>query len=159
MRVRIVMLPLHCGTSDLYRLWLISYKIFSAFERKLPWLKPLGYFINYVKVTTWGLLSLHQKNQVKTIFEQFLSFYQFSITSHTFRYCLTTKLCITLFCSVAVKLLLRTAQLIGFPHQIFTLFSIRYFLILVIYNFFRPSVLWHCWLGVRKSIRPVKIEW
>ena len=22
-----------------------------------------------------------------------------------------------------------------------------------------PSVLWHCWLGVRKSIRPVKIEW
>ena len=22
-----------------------------------------------------------------------------------------------------------------------------------------PSVLWHCWLGVRKSIRPVKIDW
>ena len=22
-----------------------------------------------------------------------------------------------------------------------------------------PSVLWHCWLGTRKSIRPVKIEW
>ena len=22
-----------------------------------------------------------------------------------------------------------------------------------------PSVLWHCWLGVRKSIRPVKFEW
>jgi len=22
-----------------------------------------------------------------------------------------------------------------------------------------PSVLWHCWLGVRKSIRPAKIEW
>ena len=22
-----------------------------------------------------------------------------------------------------------------------------------------PSVLWHCWLGVRKSIRPVKTEW
>ena len=22
-----------------------------------------------------------------------------------------------------------------------------------------PSVPWHCWLGVRKSIRPVKIEW
>ena len=22
-----------------------------------------------------------------------------------------------------------------------------------------PSVLWHCWLGVRKSIQPVKIEW
>jgi len=22
-----------------------------------------------------------------------------------------------------------------------------------------PSVLWHCWLGVRKSIRPVNIEW
>ena len=22
-----------------------------------------------------------------------------------------------------------------------------------------PSVLWHCWLGVRKSIRPIKIEW
>jgi len=22
-----------------------------------------------------------------------------------------------------------------------------------------PSVLWHCWLGVRKSIRLVKIEW
>jgi len=22
-----------------------------------------------------------------------------------------------------------------------------------------PSVLWHCWLGVRESIRPVKIEW
>jgi len=21
-----------------------------------------------------------------------------------------------------------------------------------------PSVLWHCWLGIRKSIRPVKIE-
>jgi len=24
---------------------------------------------------------------------------------------------------------------------------------------FVPSVLWHCWLGVRKSIRSVKIEW
>ena len=22
-----------------------------------------------------------------------------------------------------------------------------------------PSVLWHCWLGVTKSIQPVKIEW
>ena len=22
-----------------------------------------------------------------------------------------------------------------------------------------PSVLWHCWLGIRKSIRPVKIQW
>ena len=22
-----------------------------------------------------------------------------------------------------------------------------------------PSLLWHCWLGVRKSIRPVKIDW
>jgi len=22
-----------------------------------------------------------------------------------------------------------------------------------------PSVHWHCWLGVRKSIQPVKIEW
>jgi len=22
-----------------------------------------------------------------------------------------------------------------------------------------PSVLWYCWLGIRKSIRPVKIEW
>jgi len=22
-----------------------------------------------------------------------------------------------------------------------------------------PSVLWHCWLGIRKSIRPVKIDW
>jgi len=25
--------------------------------------------------------------------------------------------------------------------------------------FFFSAVLWHCWLGVRKSIRPVKIEW
>jgi len=24
---------------------------------------------------------------------------------------------------------------------------------------FVPSVLWHCWLGVRKSIQPIKIEW
>ena len=24
---------------------------------------------------------------------------------------------------------------------------------------FIPSVLWHCWLGTRKSIQPVKIEW
>jgi len=23
----------------------------------------------------------------------------------------------------------------------------------------QPSVLWHCWLGIRKSIWPVKIEW
>jgi len=22
-----------------------------------------------------------------------------------------------------------------------------------------PSVLWHCWLGIRKSIQPVKIDW
>ena len=22
-----------------------------------------------------------------------------------------------------------------------------------------PAVLWHCWLGVRKSVRPVNIEW
>jgi len=25
--------------------------------------------------------------------------------------------------------------------------------------YYVPSVLWHCWLGIRKSIRPVKIEW
>ena len=25
--------------------------------------------------------------------------------------------------------------------------------------FWLPSVLWHCWLGVRKSNQPVKIEW
>ena len=24
---------------------------------------------------------------------------------------------------------------------------------------YMPSVLWHCWLDVRKSIRPVKIDW
>ena len=24
---------------------------------------------------------------------------------------------------------------------------------------FMPSVLWHCWLGIRKSMRPVKIDW
>jgi len=24
---------------------------------------------------------------------------------------------------------------------------------------FMPLVLWHCWLGVRNSIRPIKIEW
>ena len=29
----------------------------------------------------------------------------------------------------------------------------------VVYYFFLPSVLWHCWLGDRKGIRPVKIEW
>ena len=23
----------------------------------------------------------------------------------------------------------------------------------------QPSVLWHCWLGVRKSIQPIKIKW
>ena len=22
-----------------------------------------------------------------------------------------------------------------------------------------PSVIWHCWLGIRNSIRPVKIDW
>jgi len=26
-------------------------------------------------------------------------------------------------------------------------------------SFFMPSVLWHCWLGGRKGIRPVKTEW
>jgi len=26
-------------------------------------------------------------------------------------------------------------------------------------HFLTLTVLWHCWLGVRKSIRPVKIEW
>jgi len=26
-------------------------------------------------------------------------------------------------------------------------------------NSFMPSVLWHCWLGIRKNIWPVKIEW
>jgi len=30
---------------------------------------------------------------------------------------------------------------------------------LVLRTFSVPLVLWHCWLGVRKSIRPVKIEW
>jgi len=25
--------------------------------------------------------------------------------------------------------------------------------------YFLPSVLWHCWLGGRKGIRPVKTEW
>jgi len=28
-----------------------------------------------------------------------------------------------------------------------------------VYPFALPSVLWRCWLGVRKSIRPVKTEW
>jgi len=27
------------------------------------------------------------------------------------------------------------------------------------FNWILPSVLWHCWLGVRKSIRSVNIEW
>jgi len=27
------------------------------------------------------------------------------------------------------------------------------------YKSYRPSVLWRCWLGGRKSIRPVKTEW
>jgi len=27
------------------------------------------------------------------------------------------------------------------------------------YYYYLHSLLWHCWLGVRKSIRPVKIEW
>ena len=30
---------------------------------------------------------------------------------------------------------------------------------LCLHYFDLPSVLWHCWLGIRKSIRPVKIEW
>ena len=38
--------------------------------------------------------------------------------------------------------------------QAMTIF--RFHLLLLCYQ---PSVLWHCWLGVRKSIRPVKIEW
>ena len=27
------------------------------------------------------------------------------------------------------------------------------------YSYYLPSVLWHCWLGGRKGIRPVKTEW
>jgi len=37
------------------------------------------------------------------------------------------------------------------------------FLEIVFYTWFNtyilPSVLWHCWLGIRKSIQPVKTEW
>jgi len=29
----------------------------------------------------------------------------------------------------------------------------------IVMHYCRPSVLWHCWLGIRKSTRPVKIEW
>jgi len=28
-----------------------------------------------------------------------------------------------------------------------------------VYAWLVPSLLWHCWLGARKSIQPVKIEW
>jgi len=37
------------------------------------------------------------------------------------------------------------------------LISLYFNSFLVVYSF--PSVLWHCWLGVRKSIRPLKTEW
>jgi len=30
---------------------------------------------------------------------------------------------------------------------------------IILHPLTQPSVLWHCWLGVRKSIWPVKIEW
>jgi len=39
------------------------------------------------------------------------------------------------------------------------MFQIADILLCVTVVFILPSVLWHCWLGIMKSIRPVKIEW
>jgi len=36
---------------------------------------------------------------------------------------------------------------------------VRALIYLLFISYILPSVLWHCSLGVRKSIRPVKIEW
>ena len=44
-------------------------------------------------------------------------------------------------------------------------YSLMHSVLLLFFRFlfwqlcFCPSVLWHCWLGVRKSIQPVKIKW
>jgi len=35
----------------------------------------------------------------------------------------------------------------------------QYGMMLMMIVFFMPSVLWRCWLGIRKSIRPVKKSW
>ena len=32
-------------------------------------------------------------------------------------------------------------------------------IIILLYSYYIPSVLWRCWLGGRKDIRPVKTEW
>ena len=36
--------------------------------------------------------------------------------------------------------------------------SVLIFMLILIFNFV-PSVLWRCWLGMRKSNWPVKVEW
>jgi len=48
-----------------------------------------------------------------------------------------------MYCSAMVRL----------HHDMFSKFHISLF------NQKLPSVLWHCWLGSRKGIRPAKTEW
>ena len=44
-----------------------------------------------------------------------------------------------------------------YPHQLVTVKSYLNLVQLQINSV--PLVLWHCWFGIRKSMRPVKIEW
>ena len=52
--------------------------------------------------------------------------------------------------SIELKSLLKVWSLGEWLHRILCSYILHCIL---------PSVLWHCWLSVRKSIRPVKIEW
>jgi len=38
-------------------------------------------------------------------------------------------------------------------------YEVEYWLMVINYRYGMPSVLWHCWLGGRKGIWPVKTEW
>ena len=43
--------------------------------------------------------------------------------------------------------------------HMYTVYCCSHHLVKFLYCSFLPWVLWHCWLGIRKSIQPVEIEW
>jgi len=46
-----------------------------------------------------------------------------------------------------------------FPKIYYNFLSFKWLCVCVCVCMLLPSVLWHCWLGVSKSIQPVKTEW
>jgi len=101
-------------------------------------------------------IALRLSFRVRWSLEMYFKICRWAIACATVKFWLLTLICYLPCRTVPVgpdQLLLRGAMLRN-THWIFGI-SYCYYVLLS----FMPWMLWHCWLGVRRSIWPVKIEW